>query len=73
MPMIVAMPGEEEGEALPPEDALVAMPPPEPADADIPAEKPERDLKADAISIAHLMTHTPKNPYCAACQRSKVQ
>ena len=39
---------------------------------DVP-EKSERDLKAEAVSVTHLMTHTPKNPYCSACQRSKVQ
>jgi hypothetical protein len=30
-------------------------------------------LKAKAVSIDHLLTHFPKNPYCSACQRAKVQ
>ena len=62
MPMIVAMPGDENGGAMPHEDAPVAMPPPAPVEAAAPEAKPERDLKAEAVSIAHLMTHTPKNP-----------
>jgi hypothetical protein len=32
-----------------------------------------RDLKAEAVSLQHLMTHTPKNPHCAVCQRAKMQ
>ena len=31
-----------------------------------------RDLKAEAISVSHLMTHFPKNPHCTACQRAKM-
>jgi hypothetical protein len=31
-----------------------------------------RDLKAEALSLAHLMTHMPKNPHCEACQRAKI-
>jgi len=34
---------------------------------------PHRDLKAEAVSIEHLMTHLPKNPHCTSCQRSKMQ
>ena len=30
-------------------------------------------LKAEAISLSHLLTHTPKNPYCETCQRAKMQ
>ena len=71
MPMIDAMPGDID-EALPPEEEAVAPPPPAPPVDDVP-EKSERDLKAEAISVTRLMTHTPRNPYCAACQRSKVQ
>ena len=73
MPMVVAMPGEEDGEAMPHEDEPVAMPPPVPVEAGAPEARPDRDLKAEAESIMHIMTHTPKNPHCAACQRSKVQ
>ena len=32
-----------------------------------------RDLHAEAQSVGHLMTHVPKNPYCAACQTAKMQ
>ena len=32
-----------------------------------------RDLKSEALSIAHLMTHKPKNRWCMACQKAKMQ
>jgi hypothetical protein len=32
-----------------------------------------RDLKAEAVSISHLMTHNPKNIHCSSCQRAKMQ
>ena len=38
-----------------------------------PPEPRARDLKAEAKSIRHLMTHAPKNPYCDACQRAKME
>ena len=38
-----------------------------------PPKPPARDLKAEAKSIRHLMTHLPKNPYCDACQRAKME
>ena len=72
MPMIVAMPGEED-EALPLEEEALALPPPAPPAEDVLPEKNVRDLKAEAVSVTHLMTHTPKSPYCSACLRSKVQ
>ena len=72
MPMAVAMPGEED-EALPPEDDAAVPPIPAPLADDDPAGKTVRALKAEAVSVTHLMTHTPKNPYCAACRRAKVQ
>ena len=31
-----------------------------------------RDLWRESKSIRHLMTHLPKNPYCAACYRAKM-
>jgi hypothetical protein len=37
------------------------------------AESSMRDLKAEAVSREHLMTHMPKNKYCPACQRAKMQ
>ena len=30
---------------------------------------PKRDLKAEAKSLAHLLDHNPKNPYCDSCAR----
>ena len=30
-------------------------------------------LKIEATSLYHMMTHSPKNPYCQACQRAKMQ
>jgi hypothetical protein len=30
-------------------------------------------MKLEAMSEYHLLTQTPKNPYCAACQRAKMQ
>ena len=36
-------------------------------------ERPGRDLRAEAVSREHLMTHMPKNKYCPACQRAKMQ
>ena len=30
-------------------------------------------LKEDAVSISHMLTHVPKNPFCITCQRSKMQ
>ncbi|CAE7620794.1 JNK, partial [Symbiodinium sp. CCMP2592] len=38
-----------------------------------PDEPRARDLKDEAKSIRHLMTHLPKNPYCDACQRAKME
>ena len=37
------------------------------------SEASRRDLKKEALSIEHLMTHVPKNPWCPTCQRSKMQ
>ena len=34
---------------------------------------PLRDLRAEAISTRHLLTHRPKNRYCKACVRCKMQ
>jgi hypothetical protein len=34
--------------------------------------KAER-LKTEAMSLLHQMTHFPKNPYCRACLRCKIQ
>ena len=33
---------------------------------------PRPDLRAEALSVEHLLTHTPKNPYCPSCIRAKM-
>jgi len=33
----------------------------------------EMTLKQRATSTRHLLTHTPKNPFCPSCQRAKLQ
>ena len=45
--------------------------PPPPGLEDSPESKTER-LKREAVSIDHMMTHVPKNPYCQACSRAKT-
>ena len=40
-------------------------------------KSPRRDrgqqaLKEEARSLSHLMTHTPKNPYCDVCNKAKM-
>ena len=42
-------------------------------DVDDVAVAPGRDLKAEVVSRVHLMTHMPKNKWCPACQRAKMQ
>ena len=43
-----------------------------------PPVRPEKEnrgemaLKAEALSLRHLMSHTPKNPFCETCQRAKM-
>ena len=32
-----------------------------------------RDLRREALSINHLVTHVPTNPYCEACRVAKMQ
>ena len=58
----------EEGE---PQEANLEGVPPE----DVVEKGPTgtRDLKAEAASLRHLMTHTPKNPWCPVCQSAKMQ
>ena len=33
----------------------------------------EAEWRADALSLGHRMTHLPKNPYCAHCQRARME
>ena len=35
--------------------------------------KAEGDLRAEAVSLNHLLTHFPKNKFCHACLRSRVR
>ena len=42
-------------------------PPPKPV-----VHRTPRDLKAEAISLPHLLTHMPYNPYCEACKLAKM-
>ena len=37
------------------------------------ARKTEAELRAEAVSIPHLLSHLPKNPFCDACCRAKAQ
>ena len=32
----------------------------------------EAELRKEAKSVHHLLTHTPKNPFCPVCQRAKM-
>ena len=57
--------GDEDG--LPEaEERLVPSPPPEKRD------KGEAALRAEATTLRHLMTHTPKNPFCSTCNKAKM-
>ena len=51
------------------DDAVV----PAAGDAVLAVDDGRRDLKSEALSIAHLMTHKPKNRWCMACQKAKMQ
>ena len=33
----------------------------------------EERLRAEAVSVRHLMTHLPRNPYCGACAEAKIR
>ena len=78
-----ASPAEEAIEVQDDEDNPIGEDPveddPEPVDERL-VEKPldpkrdrgERALKEEAQSIQHLLTHTPKNPFCQACSRAKM-
>ena len=37
-----------------------------------PAKIPKRKLKEEAVSMAHLISHRFKNPYCQACVHGKM-
>ena len=38
-----------------------------------PVKVPKRKLKEEAVSMAHLISHRFKNPYCQACVRGKMR
>ena len=41
-------------------------------DEDEDAAPPNRDLRLEAVSLQHMLTHHPKNPWCAYCTRAKM-
>ncbi|CAE7251308.1 JNK [Symbiodinium sp. CCMP2592] len=65
------MPGVEGAQKKVPNDKKKA--PEQPMPQSPPDEPRARDLREEAKSIRHLMTHLPKNPYCDACQRAKME
>ena len=78
-PAMPAMPGP----VLALNDALY---PAVPSEADAPDEggevveikhpkgyRTEDQLRAEAKTLQHMMTHLPKNPFCAHCQRAKME
>ena len=40
---------------------------------DEPLGTEQLDKMAEALTVKHLMTHVPKNPWCPSCQRAKPQ
>ena len=43
------------------------------ADDDVPlVDDGKRDLKTEAVSLEHVMTHTPYNVHCPSCVRAKM-
>ena len=50
--------------------ATAGIPPP-PGLEESQESKTER-LRREAASIAHMMTHVPKNPFCSACSRAET-
>jgi hypothetical protein len=70
-----AVPAEDSDASLVTDDEAApapgaAPPPPAPAAGE---RRPPRDLRADAVSVRHLLTHKPKNKYCDSCNRGKMQ
>ena len=44
--------------------------------ADVPPQRDptkEEKLRAEALTIQHLCTHKPQNPFCAVCNESKLK
>ncbi|CAE7222918.1 GABBR2 [Symbiodinium sp. CCMP2592] len=65
------MPGAKSAQKSAPDD--IKKVPSKPKHQSPPDEPRARDLREEAKSIRHLMTHLPKNPYCDACQRAKME
>ena len=59
---------EEDGQGVDPvvDDRLV------PKEKDERRDRGQQALKEEARSLSHLMTHTPKNPYCDVCNKAKM-
>ena len=36
------------------------------------SKRDEASLRAEAVSIEHMLTHRPKNAFCPFCQRAKM-
>ena len=77
-PATVKDDGDAEGEVSRDDDAGPA-PVIEVGDAEVPVvddlplgNDGRRDLKAEAISLEHMMTHTPFNGHCPSCVRAKM-
>jgi hypothetical protein len=58
---------EEKGSVDSKATPITAPPAPEPE------TKAKRDLRELATKVDHLSTRLPKNPYCLACQESKMK
>ena len=41
-------------------------------DQNVPAKSVEERLKEEALSLGHLASHFPRNPFCNVCNRSTV-
>ena len=39
---------------------------------DVPRTAEER-LRIEAVSLTHLLTHLPKNPFCKVCEETKIK
>jgi len=71
-----AMPAEAASSDDPP--AIGGDPPADPPAEDLAIQveddtSKEVRLRAEANSLAHLLTHRYKNPYCSTCQQAKLE
>ena len=78
-PRSQALPTVEESAESPEADGAVGRVPFSPVDLEAGQGTPEpidevkiQSLREKALSKIHLMTHTPKNPFCQGCLRAKL-